>query len=481
MNLKEKTFQGMTWSFIENSSRHVITFVVGIILARLLSPREFGLIGMIIIFIAISKLLVDSGFNQALIRKKNCTQTDYSTIFYFNIIASIFLYSLLFIFSESIARFFDEPKLKLIVQILGIVIIINSLTIIQKTQLVKSLDFKLLTKVSIIASTMSGITGITLASTGFGVWSLVVKTLADATITTFLLFLWNKWKPSFFFSKNSFKELFSFGSKLLLARLINTIYRNIYYFIIGKFYSAKELGFFTKADRFRNVASENIYFVINRVSYPVLASIQNDTKKLKQSYRKLLKSSMLITFFLLMGLAAVSKAMILTLIGRQWLQSVIYLQLLCFVGIMYPLYALNLNILKVLGRSDLCLNLEIIRNLFAIPMIIIGIFWGIKIMIIGLIISSILAFLLNSHWSGKFIGYSLYEQLKDIFPAFLLSLIANSLVFLFGKSVGARPSIVLILQIIFAGIIYFIILEIFRFKDYLYLKTILFDQINKIR
>jgi len=471
----------MTWSFIENSSRHVITFVVGIILARLLSPREFGLIGMIIIFIAISKLLVDSGFNQALIRKKNCTQTDYSTIFYFNIIASIFLYSLLFIFSESIARFFDEPKLKLIVQILGIVIIINSLTIIQKTQLVKSLDFKLLTKVSIIASTMSGITGITLASTGFGVWSLVVKTLADATITTFLLFLWNKWKPSFFFSKNSFKELFSFGSKLLLARLINTIYRNIYYFIIGKFYSAKELGFFTKADRFRNVASENIYFVINRVSYPVLASIQNDTKKLKQSYRKLLKSSMLITFFLLMGLAAVSKAMILTLIGRQWLQSVIYLQLLCFVGIMYPLYALNLNILKVLGRSDLCLNLEIIRNLFAIPMIIIGIFWGIKIMIIGLIISSILAFLLNSHWSGKFIGYSLYEQLKDIFPAFLLSLIANSLVFLFGKSVGARPSIVLILQIIFAGIIYFIILEIFRFKDYLYLKTILFDQINKIR
>jgi len=471
----------MTWSFIENSSRHVITFVVGIILARLLSPREFGLIGMIIIFIAISKLLVDSGFNQALIRKKNCTQTDYSTIFYFNIIASIFLYSLLFIFSESIARFFDEPKLKLIVQILGIVIIINSLTIIQKTQLVKSLDFKLLTKVSIIASTMSGITGITLASTGFGVWSLVVKTLADATITTFLLFLWNKWKPSFFFSKNSFKKLFSFGSKLLLARLINTIYRNIYYFIIGKFYSAKELGFFTKADRFRNVASENIYFVINRVSYPVLASIQNDTKKLKQSYRKLLKSSMLITFFLLMGLAAVSKAMILTLIGRQWLQSVIYLQLLCFVGIMYPLYALNLNILKVLGRSDLCLNLEIIRNLFAIPMIIIGIFWGIKIMIIGLIISSILAFLLNSHWSGKFIGYSLYEQLKDIFPAFLLSLIANSLVFLFGKSVGARPSIVLILQIIFAGIIYFIILEIFRFKDYLYLKTILFDQINKIR
>ena len=479
MSLKQKTLSGLFWSFTDSFASQGVQFLVGIVLARILSPRDFGLIGMLTIFIAVSQSFIDSGFTSALIRKKDCTENDYSTVFYYNIIVSLILYFLLFIFSNSISIFFKEPQLKLLIQILGIGLLFNSLSIIQRTILTKELNFKLQMRISVIASIGSGALAITMAFLGLGVWSLAVLTISRFGFTSFLFWIWSSWRPLRIFSKDSFHELFSFGSKILVSGLIDTVYRNVYYLFFGKFFSVVELGYYTRADQFQNLPSQNLNGVISRVSFPVLSNIQNESLQLKAAYKKLIKSTMLITFVLMLGLAAVAKPIVLTLIGEKWLPSVIYLQMLCFVGMFYPLHALNLNMLQVKGRSDLFLRLEIIKTIFAIPTIIIGIFFGIKIMIIGMMVNTIIAYYLNSYWSGKFIAYPFYEQVKDIVPAFLLALVVNGLVFLVGILINVSPVIMLFLQILTGAILTFGFCEFLSFKDYIYLKGILKDELSR--
>jgi teichuronic acid exporter len=478
-SLKQKTVSGLLWSFIDNFSKLGLTFVIGIILARLLDPREFGLIGMITIFIALSQSLVDSGFTQALIRKKDCTQADYSTVFYFNLFVGIILYTVLFFYAGAISRFFDEPQLLLIVQVVGLSIIVNAFTIVQRARLIKAINFKLQTKISIIASMSSGIIGIMMAYSGYGVWSLVFKTLLGFTITSLLLWIWNKWKPSFEFSRNSFKEMFSFGYKLLISGLIDTAYQNIYLLVIGKYFSAAELGFYTRADQFSNLPSQNITSVIQRVSYPVLAEIQHDIPRLKTAYQKIIKSTMLITFVSMIILAVVAKPLVLTLIGEKWLPSVIYLQLLSFGGMLYPLHAINLNMLNVQGRSDLFLRLEIIKKILAIPVIVVGVLLGIKAMIVGMIIISMIAFFLNSYYSGQHIGYSSMQQLKDILPSFILAIFIGSITYLIGSLLILPNYLILIIQLIAGGGFFILITELFKMQDYLFVKEIFLDKVLK--
>lgn len=473
MTLKQKTISGLIWSFIDSIAGQGITFIVGIILARLLSPKEFGLIGMLAVFIAISQSFIDSGFRQALIRKQDCTQEDYSTVFYFNIVVGIFLYILLFAGAKLIGNFYHEPILKDLIRVLGLSLIINSFTIIQSTLLTKRIDFKLQAKISVIASVISGVISIYLAYAGWGVWSLVALTLIKYTINTILLWLWNKWKPIWCFSKKSFTELFSFGSKLLVSGLIDTIYRNVYYLVIGKYFSAIELGYYTQADQFQALPSSNLLGIIGKVSYPVLSTLQNDKVQLKNTYKKIIRSTMLITFVLMLGMASVARPMILSLIGAKWEPGVIYLQLLCFVGMFYPLHAINLNMLQVLGRSDLFLKIEIIKKALAIPIIIVGVAWGIIAMLIGMIVLSFIAYYLNSYFSGKFIGYSFFDQIKDILPSFLLASTMSSVVFFEGLFVPFSPFPLLIIQLITGAMITFSLCEIFKFKDYLYIKDIL--------
>jgi teichuronic acid exporter len=472
MTLKDKTISGLLWSFIDNFSRQGITFVVGIILARMLTPREFGLIGMTTIFIAISQSFVDSGFSQALIRKKNCTQTDYSTVFYFNLVMAMLVYAILYFSSGAISRFFDEPQLKMIIQVLGLGLIVNAFTIIQRTRLTKRIDFKLQTKISVIAVIGSGTLGIIMAYHGYGVWSLVTKTLAGFALTSLFLWIWNGWMPSLVFSKKSFREMFSFGSRLLASGLINTGYQNIYLLVIGKYFSAEELGFYARADQFKNLPSQNITSVIQRVSYPVLSSIQDDIPRLKAAYQKLIKSTMLITFVAMMGLAAIAEPLVITLIGEQWLPSVIYLQLLSFVGMLYPLHAINLNMLNVQGRSDLFLRLEIIKKLMAIPVIIIGITLGIKFMILGMIVNSMIAYFLNSYYSGRFLSYSSLEQIKDILPSFLLAVAIGISIFTIGYFLQTSMTVKLLIQIGAWALLTFLLVELFNMKDYKYIKQI---------
>lgn len=480
MNLKQKTISGLTWSFIDNFARLGTRFLIGIILARLLSPKEFGLIGMTIIFTAISEAFIDGGFTQALIRKQNCTQTDYSTVFFFNLVISIVFYIILFLSAFLISGFFNEPKLTLIIRVLALGLIINALSIVQNAILIKDINFKLQTKISIITITISGIIGIWLAYIGLGIWALVIQTILSNSLTTMLLWFFNKWKPTYEFSPESFKEMFSFGSKLLASRLIDTIYTNIYLLIIGKFFSAADLGYYTRADQFKSLPSQNITGVIQRVSYPVLATIQDDKVRMKDAYKKLIRSTMLITFVLMFALVATAEPLINTLIGSKWQPSVIYLQLLCFVGMFYPLSAINLNILQIQGKSELFLKLELVKKILAIPTIIIGIIYGIKIMILGMIAYTIIAYYLNSYWSGKFIGYSMAEQIKDILPSFLLGLIIGVILFLIGIILPLSFLLLLIIQCL-AGIILFIIIsEMLKLSDYIYLKRIIFEKLRLV-
>lgn len=481
MSLKQKTVSGLLWSFIDQFANLGITFIAGIILARLLSPREFGLIGMITVFIAVSESFINSGFSSALIRKKDCTDTDFSTVFYFNLVAGILFFIILFFSAPAIAGFFNEPQLEAIVQVLGIVLIIDSLTLIQRTILTKRIDFKLQARISVIASLGSGIVAIVMAFNGFGVWSLVAQRLLRQGLNSFFLWLWNRWRPLWVFSKQSFKELFGFGSKLLVSGLIDTLYRNIYYLVIGKYFSAQELGFYTRADEFKRIPSQQLNGIIGRVSYPVLSSMQDDKPRLKANYQKLIRSTMLITFVLMLGMAAVAEPMIITLIGEKWRPSIIYLQMLSFVGMMYPLHALNLNMLQVSGRSDLFLKLEIIKKILAVPTIVIGVFWGIKIMIAGMMVNTLIAYYLNSYWSGRFIGYSFKEQVSDILPSFGLALVMAAGVFGLGLVLPFNPLWMLITQTLAGAAFIFLFCEVTKFKDYIFVKELIVEKLKDIK
>lgn len=481
MTLKQKAINGITWSSIDQFASQGITFIVGIVLARLLSPREFGLIGMITIFIAVSESFINSGFSSALIRKKNCTNTDFSTVFYFNLIVGIFFFFILFFSSPAIADLFNEPQLKPIVQIFGIVLIIDSLTLIQRTILIKRIDFKLQARISIIASFGSGIVAIILAYYGFGVWSLVAHRLIRQGLNSLFLWLWNRWRPSWVFSNQSFKELFGFGSKLLISGLIDTLYRNIYYLVIGKFFSAQELGYYTRADEFKRIPSQNLNGIIGRVSYPILSSIQDDKTRLKANYQKLIRSTMFITFILMLGMAAVAEPMIITLIGEKWRPSIIYLQMLCFPGMMYPLHALNLNMLQISGRSDLFLRLEIIKKVLAVPVIVIGVIWGIKIMIAGMMVNTIVSYYLNSYWSGRFIDYSFKQQVSDILPSFGLACVMGAGVYSLSLILPLNSLWLLITQILSGVAFIFLFCETTKFKDYVFLKNLIAEKIREKR
>jgi len=481
MSLKQKTVSGLLWSFVDTFVGQGLTFIVGIILARILSPREFGLIGMITVFTAVSESFINSGFSSALIRKKDCTNIDFSTVFYFNLTAGILFFLILFFTAPFIADFFDEPQLKPIVQVLGIVLIIDSLTLIQRTILTKRIDFKLQTRISVIASLGSGVIAIVMAYKGFGVWSLVAQRIAKEGLNSIFLWLWNRWKPLLVFSMQSFRELFGFGSKLLVSGLIDTLYQNIYYLIIGKYFSAQELGYYTRADGFQRTPSQSLNGVIGRVSYPVLSSIQDDKPRLKNNYQKLIRSTMFITFVLMLGMAAVAEPMIITLIGEKWRPSIIYLQMLSFVGMMYPLHALNLNMLQVSGRSDLFLKIEVIKKILAIPTIMIGVIWGIKIMIIGMMVNTLIAYYLNSYWSGRFIGYSFKQQVIDILPSFGLALMMAVFVYLLGLFLPFSYLWVLIIQIIAGALFILLFCEITRFRDYIFVKEIVIEKLKDIR
>lgn len=478
-SLRNKTVRGVSWSFIDSIAGQGITFLVGLILARLLTPSEYGLIGIITIFIAIFNSIVDSGFSSALIRKNDARDADYNTVFITNLAVSIVLYLILFLSAPAISRFFVQPQLLPLLKLMGLIVIINAFAIIQRTIFIKNLDFKTQSKVSLISSIFSGIIGVIMACCGCGVWALAGQQISRQLLNSTFLWVFSNWCPKLKFSFRSFNELFNFGWKLLLSSLIDTIWREGSQIVIGKCYSSSSLGQYTRAKQFADLFSSNLTSVVQRVSYPALSSIKDDKQRLKLTYQRVIKITMLPTFVLMLGMAACSKSMIFILVGEQWLQCVPMLQIICTYGMLYPLHALNLNMLQVQGRSDIFLNLEIIKKIIAIGPLLLGAFVGIFSMLAGTVVTGIISYYLNAYYSGPFLNYSIKEQVKDILPSFGVAVAMAVPVFAMGF-IPLNPFILLPLQIVAGAIITISICEVAKLPEYIELKGIAMPIVNKV-
>lgn len=377
--------KAIAWSAVERFSAQGIQFVLGIIIARLLSPSSYGIVAMLSIFLAIGQSLIDSGFGSALIQKKDCDQADYSTVFYFNLIVSVILYLICFIASPYIALFYKEPLLESITKISTLVFIINALALVQRTKFTKNMDFKSQSKATLISTISSGIVGIVLAYKGFGAWALVVQSLVNAAVNTFVLWCISKWRPTLIFSIKSFKTLFGFGSRLMATGLIQTIYVNLYTLVIGKFYNARDLGFFNKMQNFAVFPSKNFTSIVARAVYPEQCKLQDDNEALFNNYKQLLSLSSYVVFPLMFGLAGLAYPLLNVLLGEKWIEGSSYLVILCFAYMFDPLQYFNWQILSVKGRSDLSLKSEIIKKIVSIVIMVVTIPMGIKVMIWGLL------------------------------------------------------------------------------------------------
>lgn len=412
--LRQRTVYALSWSFVETLGVRGIRFIVGIILARLLFPEQFGLIGMLTIFVAVAQSFLDSGFGAALIQKRETTPTDTCSVFYFNILVGIVATGLLYLAAPWIASFYNQPILTPLTRILSLSIVINSFGLIQNTMLIKEINFKALTKVNLVANGLSGCIGIVMAFCGFGVWSLAVQQISATVLGTSALWIFNSWRPVMRFSFGALRDMFSFGSRMLASGLLNTIFDNIYLLVIGKLFSPADLGFFARASTFQEIPSQSLSGMVGRVTFPVFASIQDDPKRLKRSMKKALATLAIVNFPIMIGLAVIARPLVLLLLTQKWAESIPYLQLLCLLGLMYPLHSINLNLLQALGRSELFLRLEVIKKVLIIINIAVTWRWGITAMICGMIGLSVVSYYLNSYYTGVLIGYRIREQLYDL-------------------------------------------------------------------
>ena len=477
-SLKNKTIKGISWSAADAFVGHGITFVVGIVLARLLTPAEYGLIGICMIFITILNGIVDSGFSTAIIRKKTVTKDDYNTMFITNLAISVILAIILCLFAPWISFFFKREELTSLIRVMSILLVINAFSLTQITILTRNVDFKTRTKASLISAVLSGFAGILFAFLGFGVWALVLQQILKQLLNTICLWFYNKWHPSLSFSKDSFYYMWGFGSKLMISGLLENIWNQAYQIVVGKFYSPTTLGQYTKAREFANIFSTNINSIVMRVSYPVLSSIQDDYTRMKNVYQKIIKITMFVTTMLLIPLAAVSEPLIYCLIGPKWQEASTYLPLICIIMSFYPLQAINLNMLKVLGRSDIFLYIEIIKKIIAIAPLLIGIYYNIYWMLIVSIITTIISFFLNSWYSGNKIGYTSFKQLMDIIPNYFLACLIAISVYFF-KYLNLPHFTILLLQLFVGSLVFFFIVNIFNIQEYIEIKRIVRDFIAK--
>lgn len=470
-SLKKKTVNGVSWSAIDNVTQYGVQFVVSIILARLLTPDDYGLLGLITIFTAVCNTVINGGFTTALIRKKNATDDDYCTVFIANICMSILLYLIIFFCAPLIAAFFNRDELVTLTRVASLSMIIGGLAIVQRVRLTKRIDFKTQAKITFLNSTCSGIIGIGMALTGFGVWALVAQGLSSRIIRTVLFWIHNKWIPRLRFSKKSFHELFGFGWKMMVSSLLDSVWKELYQVVVGKFYSPGTLGQYTRAKGFSKMFSSNITAVIQRVTYPVLSSIQDEKSRMIGAYRRIIKTTMFVTATGMFFLGAVSGPLIYCLIGPKWHEASTYLPLICISGSLYPLHAINLNMLQVQGRSDLFLGLEIVKKIVSLLPLSIGAFVGIMPMLYTNLLTGVISYFLNSYFTGKHLGYSSWMQIKDVAPSFGIAILtALSVCFL--KYLPISNWIILPLQLIVGSVAFHYLCKLSGIKEYKEIKEL---------
>lgn len=420
-NLKGVAAKGLFWSAMERFGAQGIQFIFGIMIMRILMPSDYGLLAMILIFKGVGETLIDSGFGSALIWKKTPTANDYSTVFYFNITISFVLYVIFFFLAPVISRFYNEPLLVDLIRVISLNFIILSFSLIQQTILQKKVDFKLLAGVNVAGSLLAGAVALIMAYKGFGVWSLVLQILIKSFITSFLLWILNKWRPALVFSWQSLKELFNYGSKLTGAGLIYTIFQYFYFNVIGKLFPVEALGFYTRAAQLQEFPVKTIGSIFQRVAFPVFATIQDENERLKNAVGKTLRTMAFFNFPILIGLIAVADNLIEVVMTEKWLPAADYFKLLCLIGLFYSFHVVSGEILKTKGKSNWVLKIEIITKSIMVINIFITWRWGITAIILGQMVAVIVTHLLDSWYVWKSIGYSLWQQLKDVFAYFVLS------------------------------------------------------------
>lgn len=479
-SIKNKTVSGISWSAADVFLSQGVTFLVGIVLARLLTPAEYGLIGICTIFIVIFNGIIDSGFSAALIRKQDANRDDYNTMFIVNMGLSLLMYAVLYFGAPLIARFFERPELVDLVRVMGLILILQALSIVQYTILSKRLDFKTKTKASLIAAVSSGAIGIGCAFAGMGVWSLVAQQLSRYAIYTICLWVFNKWWPSIKFSMASFRYMWGFGWKMMLSGLLDHTWKELYQVVVGKFYSPATLGQYSKAKEFGHIFSTNITAIIQRVSYPALAELQDDTPRMVAAYRKLIKTTMFITAVCMLSLGAVAEPLVYCLIGPKWHQAATFLPIISISLSLYPLHALNLNMLKVEGRSDIFLILEILKKIIAIGPLCLGIFVDIYWMLIGSVVTGIIAYFLNSYYTGKQLNYSSWMQIKDVAPSYGLGLLIAVSVYFF-KYLPISNFIILPIQLVVGAGVFFLVCEKTQREEYKEIKSIVLKYVSKLK
>lgn len=421
MSLKKQAVSGMAWTFAQQFGSQLISFVVGIILARLLLPSDFGAIAMFGVTIAIAGAIIDGGMASSLIRTKEADQKDLSTVFWFNIIVSLFLYGIIFITAPLVAKFYEVEILTPIIRVYSVVIVINSFVTVQSTTFIKELDFKTAFKIQLPSLLIGGVTGILMALNGFGIWSLVFYPIIQSTISAVQYWFYSKWRPSFVFDKEKFKYHFDYGYKLTVSGLLDTIFRNLYTVIIGKMFSPASLGYYNRADNLKQIPVNNLSAALNKVTFPLFVKISSDNEKLREVYKRLMKVVIFIISPVLCCMIVVAEPMIGFLLTDKWLPSAPYFRVLAIAGILFPIHSYNLNILKVKGRSDLFLRLEVIKKTLVILVLLFSFRYGIIGIIWGQVFCSVVAFFINTHYTGKILNYTSWHQTKDLLPTLVLS------------------------------------------------------------
>ena len=430
-SVRSKLLHGVAWNFTEKILVKAVSFVISIILARLLAPSDYGLTGMLAVFLSVSSVFIEGGLAKALIQRQDCQDIDYSTAFVTNVSMSLVIYVVLFFAAPLIADFYDEPLLVSLTRAMALTIVLGSFNIVQRAKLMANVDFKSLAQINVLSIIVTGAIGITMAYLGYGVWALVGQAIGSTLFLIFIFPFYSKWKPSLRFSKESFSRLFGFGSKLMITGVYSVIFNNIATICIGKAYKSQQLGYYTRASQFPDLISFTVNDVLGTVTFPVLSELQNDKDRLVAVYRKSLLATALVIFPVMVLCALLAYPLVLILLTEKWVPCVVLMQWLCLARIFTPLSALNMNILNAVGRSDLFMKLDFSKAPLTIIILAITIPISVEAIVIGSFVDSFLCFFINAYLPGRMFGYGAWQQLKDWKYIILSILLMSVAVFLF--------------------------------------------------
>lgn len=466
-SLKDKTLKDMIWSFMDTMGSRLIQLGIQVFLARLLLPNDYGIVGMVTIFIILAEVIIDSGFSTALVREKDANQEDFSTVFFYYLFVSSMLYLILYFSAGYISTFFDETRLVSVVRVYGLVLIIEAIGSVQKIILRINLAFSIQMKINIFSSVFSGGIAIVMAMNGYGLWSLVAKMLILYSTQTILYCLTNKWRPSFVFSVTSFKKLFDFGWKIFASKFVTVFYENLYTIIIGRGFSTAILGYYTNAKSISDTASVNMAMSVEKVSFPVLSKFQDDDIRLKAGFKRLFKTSVFITFPVMLGLVVIAPSLFRIFLGDNWVPAIPYFQLLCISGLFVSLHMINLNILQVKGRSELLLKVNIIEKtigfITVVTVFLLGL--GIHGLLIGLIFDNFVTYFINASYSKELIAYSIKEQLRDMFKVSFITFVMTGAAYSLNFIIIENDMVLIISQIFLSIMVYFLLSFLLRVKE----------------